>query len=879
MANAGTNGNNTTRSYEDIDDFILAHRVEKGCEFTHTSLAKPVGSFYVPVDELDTFFKLYSSAVDAGQDLHITEKNRHIGPLTIDLDFRFDNSVGLVRQYNEEHVRNIAQLYIDAIAKYLHMDSSVDLYVMEKATPVTAPNGTCIKDGLHIVIPHVVTRASIKFLIRDYVLEKIQPILDAIHVTNKADDVVDEAVIQKNNWFMYGSKKPQGNTYKVTYIYQYDYESNELSRVMNTYATDDLVRLLSIRNKYEETGINVEHSSDIMSYEQKLDQQRKNQESSRTILTNDINPRANCFENLEQIKKLVDILKPERCDSYHDWIRLGWCLRNIDHRLLEKWVEFSKKSPKYVDGECQKYWNRMKESGLGVGTLHMWAKTDSPDAYKLVVRSELKNLMYQSTTGTHHDIAKVVQHMFKYEFVCASIKSRCWYEFRSHRWQVSDSGYGLRMRISDDVWREYHQAAIEYHTAAMHADGPTDQSRFQELAKKMNEIAIKLRTTSFKENLMKECSELFYIEKFEERLDSNVHLIGFNNGVYDLEAMEFREGRPEDYISFTTGNDFVEYDPTHPYITAINTYLAQVLTKPQVREYVMKLFASFLTGQIKEQKFHIWTGSGSNSKSKLVELFEKGFGDYCCKFPITLLTQKRAASNAATTELARAKGKRFGCLQEPSEDERINIGLMKELSGGDKILARAIYKEPVEFKPQFKMLLLCNQLPHVPSDDGGTWRRIRVVEFTSKFVEYPSAENEFPIDLELSDKLEAWKSHFMALLLQYYKRYVDEGIQEPQEVLKCTSDYKSQNDYYNRFLQEYVEQKDSAFLALDEIYTELRNWIRDDGVPLKAPSKPDMERYLSKNLTKCVVVSGMKGFKGFKMRSVYQANDEIDEDF
>jgi hypothetical protein len=97
----------------------------------------------------------------------------------------------------------------------------------------------------------------------------------------------------------------------------------------------------------------------------------------------------------------------------------------------------------------------------------------------------------------------------------------------------------------------------------------------------------------------------------------------------------------------------------------------------------------------------------SNSKSKLVELYEKAFGEYCCKFPITLLTMKRAASNAATSELARAKGKRFASLQEPSEGEQINCGFMKELSGGDKIMARSLFKEPIEFVPQFKMALLC----------------------------------------------------------------------------------------------------------------------------------------------------------------------------
>ena len=337
--------------------------------------------------------------------------------------------------------------------------------------------------------------------------------------------------------------------------------------------------------------------------------------------------------------------------------------------------------------------------------------------------------------------------------------------------------------------------------------------------------------------------------------------------MYDIEEHIFRDGRPEDYLSFTTGINYIEYDPLSENIAAINNYLSQVLVKKAVREYVLKLFGTFLSGNIKEQKFYIWTGSGSNSKSKLVELFEKSFGDYCCKFPITLLTQKRVASNAANSELARSKGKRFACLQEPSDDERINIGLMKELSGGDKIMARALYKEPIEFSPQFKMLLLCNHLPFVPSDDGGTWRRIRVVEFTSKFVEEPIESNEFPIDYNLSEKMDDWTEAFMSLVLHYYKLYERDGISEPHDVLKCTHEYKMSNDHMSAFINNKVEKKDGAFLTIEDIHNELRIWIKEDNIPIKLPSKPDLEKYLTRNLCKMTISDKQRGFKGYNLVS------------
>lgn len=867
------------REYNNVNEYIIQHRVEKGCEFTHTSLCMPACSFYVPADDIEMFYQLYAKAIEANKPMHVTEKTRHIGPIVIDLDFRWLYEEGSVveRKYNNQHIRDIVEAYCKVFKSFFELEQEGEyrLYVLEKKNPIVS-NGF-LKDGIHIIIPDLVTRASVKLAIRNEMLSILEPIIQSLGAINPIKDIVDEAIIEKNNWLMFKSRKPNGEPYHVSseWVFGPMIETSQAS--VSHYSTLETVKLHSIRNKYIETPLCNLKKDDVLKIEEDQKKQLLKKDISGFILSNEVNNHVFHCGDIEKIEKLVDILDSSRSDDYNDWIRLGWCLRNIDNNLLNKWIEFSQKSKKFKPGECERMWKYMKNGGLGSGTLHMWAKMDNLDKYKAIMKSSLKNLLYQSFTGTHYDVAQVVYFLYQHEFVCSSIKSKQWYEFRNHRWITSDSGYGLRCKISDEVWKEYHQANIDYTQAAIAVSDKEVQDRYLNLAKKMNEIAIKLRTTSFKDNLMKECAELFYVEKFEEKLDSNPALIGFNNGVYDMNTFEFREGRPEDFISYTTRNDYIEFNEEHKFVKDIYVYMSQVLTKQHVRDYVLKLFASFLNGAIKEQKFYIWTGSGSNSKSKLVELFEKSFGDYCCKLPISLLTQKRVASNAATSELARAKGKRFASLQEPGDDEKLNIGLMKELSGGDVILARSLFKEPIEFKPMFKMLLLCNQLPAVPSDDGGTWRRIRVVEFTSKFTEDPKGENEFPVDYELSDKIDVWAPYFMSILLHYYKLYLKEGASEPEEVIKCTLDYKNQNDYYSLFLETHIEKKDSGFLSLDDVYVEFKNWIKDDGVPIKIPSKPDLERYLTKNLTKSVTYNSIKGFKGYRLVTNIFIDDDDDK--
>jgi hypothetical protein len=73
-------------------------------------------------------------------------------------------------------------------------------------------------------------------------------------------------------------------------------------------------------------------------------------------------------------------------------------------------------------------------------------------------------------------------------------------------------------------------------------------------------MQIKLKTCKFTENVMKMSRLLFLDEDFGKKLDENKNLIAFANGVFDSSTMEFRQGRPDDCISFSTK---INYDPVN----------------------------------------------------------------------------------------------------------------------------------------------------------------------------------------------------------------------------------------------------------------------------------------------------------------------------
>lgn len=835
-------------------------RTVKSSTFTHTSMMNPIASFYIPGPEEERFLKVYNEALKHKEVLSFTEKHRDISPLLIDLDFRYKNEEKFTKRvFDINTIKKFVRIYLSEVVKYVNV-SQFDVYIMEKSKPVKDSKRDIIKDGVHIVIPNVITNISMQLMFRERLLSKLSFIENEVQCINTIDDIFDKAVIDKNNWMMYGSCKPYCEPYEITKIITFnlneDGDMTEHEKEFESKKPWLYTDILSIRNKYEESPLHQDkfqylEDLEVHFQDNKLKKQiiNKSQQSKENKIL-----RTSC--SFEMADELVNILNKNRASNYESWIRVGWCCRNIDNRLLSSWIKFSKLSSKFTDeDECEQTWKYMKDTGLGIGTLCMWAKQDNPEGYDNIISKSLYTSLLNSYNETDYDIALVIYQKFKADFICSSIKFKGWYLFKDHRWVKCEEGYLLKMRMSTELSKEYYKIAAEFQAKSSTYTDQEDQERCTKKRDKFYKIGDKLKKTDFKDKMLKESSSHFFNEKFEdELLDANTNLIGFENGVYDLVNMEFREGHPEDYISFTTKINYVEYNEDDPYNDQIMDFMTKVLPKKEVREYVMTLMASMLDGNNKEEKFYIWTGHGSNGKSKCIELLEKALGDYACTFNISLLTNKRVGSSQTNSELVRAKGRRFAVLQEPEEGERMNAGFMKELSGNDKIIARGLYKESIEFKPQFKMVLTCNHLPQVPPEDGGTWRRIRLVEFTSHFCDNPNPdnENEFHIDRELAFKFDDWKESFMSLLLQYYKRYKEHGIHEPEDVLKCTKQYQRSNDVIGEFMDAFIIKEEGSTIDLDDLYEEYKEWHKTESISGKLLRKKGLKDYLDKYLSKSI---------------------------
>ncbi len=880
---------------EDLNSFINKYKVQqKGKPYTNTSIGSPKISLFIPDENYNEFIDIYSLAITNYIQLHFTEKPIDPSPLRIDLDFKFPlnemsydinddyKSVKTYKRiYTSENIDRIITYYNNIIKEYIDINDDYNLaYVMEKSKPSLYRNK--LKDGIHIVYPNIIVSNNVQHFIRRKILDIADDMFLGLPVCNNHEDIIDKAIINVNCWQMYGSKKPDNEAYRVSKIYK---NGEILNKTIA--ATDELeyIKLFSMRiNKLDEKICKIKDMAlkEIEEYTKHVLPSIDNKYKIKlhnNIFAKSLNINKNHTSDSELIlsrKLVLECLSYSRAENYEDWINMGWVLRNIDYRLLDTWIEFSKISTAYIEGECQTLWKKMRKDQMGIGTLRWWAKQDNNQKYNQIIDESLIPLIDKCIRGdgAHYDVAEVVQAHCKDEIKAVSKTIWYYYDKDKHRWKQTTEGLLLRIKLSTDICNKFIDRTQYWNTLQVNIEDDDQKTANAEKAKKSLKIASQLKNASYKDSIMKECKSLFIDEKFEEFLDSRTHLIGFTNGVYDLKMHIFRDGMPDDYISHSAKINYVPYNSELPEIIEINEFFDKLFVNPGVKNYILDIIACIIDGSIAQERFYIFTGQGSNGKSRLLDLIQKTIGDYYCILPIALLTQKRAASNSAQSELERTKGRRFAVMQEPSDQDKINIGFMKELSGNDRILTRGLYKEPYEFKPQFKMILTCNELPEVPSDDGGTWRRIRVVEFLSKFCENPTKPNEFHMDLELTDKFERWTEPFMSMILERHKYINPNNIHEPMEVRIATESYKNNNDLIGQFKNEKLiidKENITEKVGINSLYNVFRMWCYSN-MPKnkKQPDRNQLRAYFEKLIGPYPIDN--KGWKGIKIK-----DDEEDD--
>ena len=168
-------------------------------------------------------------------------------------------------------------------------------------------------------------------------------------------------------------------------------------------------------------------------------------------------------------------------------------------------------------------------------------------------------------------------------------------------------------------------------------------------------------------------------------------------------------------------------------------------------------------------------------------------------------------------------------------------------------------------------------MPKIDSNDGGTWRRMRVIPFELKFVDNPTQEHHRKIDRSIEDKLPIWKEYFIRYLVEVYKKYRKEGLNAPAKVLKYTEEYQKKSDLFQQFIKERLEKTKSKkdFVSLNDMYDEFKAWFKESHTDKRCSNKNDFKEEMEDKLGLITSKGGWKYYK-FKFNTGLASDDELD---
>jgi len=915
--------------YNDLSDFLSKHYAKtttnEKSKSSHTRIGNTDlnvygGSYLIENNDLATFRRLYYEHVFVkNRKEYLTEKQLDVnGPILVDFDFRYDFNV-TTRLHTIEHIQDMISLYLEELKEILVFEENkpFPIFIMEKPYVNRVVDKEVTKDGIHMIIGIQMDR-TLQMILRDKIIAQIGDVWE-LPLTNDWNEVLDEGISKGCvNWQMYGSQKPGFDAYKLTY-----YLEAELDKQDNNWMTTakcvndiDLSKDLHLLSAQYDNHIKCDINPKILEeYNKRLETKnnkvKKNgskgkiniileEEEEGDIQLSDIT-------DMEILKKAVDNiianLKPNEqyIKETHEYTQIlpekyyksgshvintqvGFALKNTDERLFLSWIMLRAKASDFDFNDIPHQYKRWKTDfskrpdGVTRASIMYWAKQDVYSEYEKVKKNTVDQYIEDTIfEAGDWDYAMVLYHLFKDKYVCSSITNKKWYVFNKNRWE-KDEGQRLRMAISKDLFELYSAKQSQYLAESQHYEPSNEKhEKFQRKIKKIAEICIKLKKTNDKNNIMREAMEIFFDKDFARNIDSNPYLMCFTNGVFDFNNKTFRDGYPQDYITKTTGVPYIPFDTnaTSDIAGEIMTFMEQLFPLPELCRYMWDHLASVLIGTKKEHAFNIYRGSGSNGKSILTDLMSQCLGDYKGTVPITLVTDKRSSIGGATPEVMQLKGVRYAVMQEPSKDAIINEGILKELTGGDPLLGRALYCDSEIFIPQFSLVVCTNALFEIKSNDDGTWRRMKLVDFLAKFISEGETHTDdtqyvFQKDKGLKMKLTKWAPVFISMLIKRACETEGEVIDCP-EVISASNKYRQSQDAISGFIIDKIVKIDNAYgVNQTSLNNSFKEWFQTNYGGRKAPKLSELIEMMVKRF-------GNKNAKTNKWHNIKIKEEENDE--
>jgi putative DNA primase/helicase len=298
-------------------------------------------------------------------------------------------------------------------------------------------------------------------------------------------------------------------------------------------------------------------------------------------------------------------------------------------------------------------------------------------------------------------------------------------------------------------------------------------------------------------------------------LDADPWLLNCQNGTLNLKAFELQPHKPEDLITKMVQ---APYDPDAK-CPVWDGFISRIMGNDQAKiQFLQRILGYTLTGDTSEQCMFIFHGPGANGKTTLIEVLRELLADYARH--TTTASLLNSTSSPIRNDLARLYSTRLVSAVEVGMGKKLDEALVKQLTGGDQVTARFLYKEFFEFQPHFKLIIAANHKPEIRGVDHGIWRRIILIPFD---VTIPAAE----IDKDLPSKLRTELSGILAWMVRGCREWQSHGLDIPPSIAAATAEYKHDMDVLANFFEDCCTMDSSQKVPLGQLFEAFRTWCSE----------------------------------------------------
>jgi len=205
---------------------------------------------------------------------------------------------------------------------------------------------------------------------------------------------------------------------------------------------------------------------------------------------------------------------------------------------------------------------------------------------------------------------------------------------------------------------------------------------------------------------------------------------------------------------------------------------------------------------------------------------------------------------------------------EAERGEKLASASIKNMTGGDRMTARFLYKENFEFYPTFKIFLVANDKPLIRGEDSAMWERVKLIPF-KQFILLGER------DKDLGEKLKEEGKGILAWMVKgclEWQKHKD--LLEPQEVSTEIAIYRSEMDILGDFLDDCCIVERAAKVTHGELYQAYEEWCQ------QSDEEPITKKMLTVELQSRGFISkrghaGKKVWHGLALKD-YQKGDSGD---